>query len=79
MIYIDPYVGDGYDLTGAHILRHTFATDLYYQGAPIKSIASYIGDRESTTERYYIAIRRTIRAGNRVLNVVPLPEAKHNK
>ena len=61
-------------ITGAHILRHTFATDLFYQGAQIKSIASYIGDLESTTAQYYIAIRKTIRAGDRALNVVPIPK-----
>ena len=61
-------------ITGAHILRHTFATDLFYKGAQIKSIASYIGDLESTTAQYYIAVRKTIRAGDRALNVVPIPK-----
>lgn len=66
------------EISGAHILRHTFATDLFYRGAQIKSIASYIGDLESTTAQYYIAIRKTIRAGDRALNVVPIPKVSGN-
>lgn len=41
-----------------HVLRRTLATDMYDNGAPIKQIASYIGDSEATTEKYYIAVRK---------------------
>ena len=34
-----------------HVLRRTLATDMYDNGAPIKQIASYIGDSEATTEK----------------------------
>lgn len=63
-------------ITGAHVLRKTFATSLYQQGVPIKDIASYIGDLESTTSRHYIAVRRTVRAGDQILSMVPFPVKK---
>ena len=37
---------------GLHIFRRTFATRMYENGARVKEIAAYIGDLESTTERY---------------------------
>ena len=52
------YAGLPVEISGAHILRRTFATNMYNQGAPVKNIASYIGDLESTTSQYYIAIKR---------------------
>ena len=64
------------EITGAHILRRTFATNQYQQGAPIKKIASYIGDLESTTSQYYIAIKRTIRSNGETISVVPMPLSK---
>lgn len=45
---------------GLHIFRRTFATRMYDNGARVKGIAAYIGDLESTMERYYIAVRKKI-------------------
>ena len=42
---------------GLHIFRKTFATRMYESGARVEEIAAYIGDLESTTQKYYIAIR----------------------
>lgn len=62
------------EMTGAlHIFRRTFATRLYEKGARVKEIAAYIGDLESTTERYYIAVRKKITDGGRTEQVVMLP------
>lgn len=58
---------------GLHILRKTFATRMYEQGARVEEIAAYIGDLESTTRKYYIAIRKKIMAGGEVRQVVMLP------
>ena len=41
-----------------HIFRKTFATRMYESGARVEEIAAYIGDLESTTRKYYIAIFR---------------------
>lgn len=45
---------------GLHIFRRTFATRMYKNGARVKEIAAYIGDLESITERYYIAVCKKI-------------------
>ena len=72
-------VGLPEEITGAHILRRTFATNMYNQGAQIKNIASYIGDLESTTSQYYIAVKRTIRSQGQTISVVPLPHEEENE
>lgn len=61
---------------GVHILRKTFATEMYEQGARIKEIAAYIGDLESTTERYYIAIRKKRIVDGKEEHIVTLPKTK---
>lgn len=62
------------DLSGGlHIFRRTFATRMYEKGARVKEIAAYIGDLESTTERYYIAVRKKVKEGNGVHQVVMVP------
>lgn len=58
---------------GVHILRKTFATEMYENGARVKEIAAYIGDLESTTERYYIAIRKKRNIDGKEEHVVMLP------
>lgn len=58
---------------GLHIFRRTFATRMYEKGARVKEIAAYIGDLESTTERYYIAVRKKVREGGGVTQVVMVP------
>lgn len=62
------------EMTGAlHIFRRTFATRLYERGVRVKEIAAYIGDLESTTERYYIAVRKKVKEGGRTEQVIVLP------
>lgn len=61
---------------GVHILRRTCATRMYENGARIKEIAAYIGDLESTTERYYIGIRKKVKDGERTKQVVMIPGNK---
>ena len=58
---------------GLHIFRRTFATRMYEKGARIKEIAAYIGDLESTTERYYIAVRKKVNNDGKVKQVIQLP------
>lgn len=58
---------------GLHIFRRTFATRMYEDGRRVKEIAAYIGDLESTTERYYIAVRKKVKDGDKVSQVVMLP------
>ena len=64
---------------GVHILRKTFATEMYEQGARIKEIAAYIGDLESTTERYYIAIRKKRLIDGKEEHIVALPSGKYSQ
>lgn len=59
---------------GLHTLRKTFATQLYKNGVRVEEIAAYIGDLESTTHRYYIAIRKKVIADGCMKQVVMLPE-----
>ncbi len=58
-----------------HIFRRTFATRMYEKGVRVKEIAAYIGDLESTTERYYIAVRKKVKEGNGIHQVVMVPGA----
>ncbi len=48
------------DIGGAHVLRRTFATTKFNNGARIEMIAEYIGDLTSTVERYYINKKSTL-------------------
>lgn len=58
---------------GLHIFRKTFATRMYESGARVEEIAAYIGDLESTTRKYYIAIRKKVMSGKEIRQVVKLP------
>ena len=42
----------------------------------MEEIAAYIGDLESTTRKYYIAIRKKMMAKGQVQHVVELPGKK---
>lgn len=59
---------------GLHIFRRTFATRMYEAGVRTKDIAAYIGDLESTTEQYYIAVRKKMEIDGNVKHVVMLPD-----
>ena len=63
-------------VSGLHILRRTFATRMYENGADVKEIAAYIGDLESTTMQYYIAARKKVVVGDEVRQFVPLPGSR---
>ena len=58
---------------GLHIFRKTFATQMYENGARVEEIAAYIGDLESTTRKYYIAIRKKIVSSGISKRIVGLP------
>lgn len=64
---------------GLHIFRRTFATRMYEKGVRTKEIAAYIGDLESTTEKYYIAVRKKRVVEGKVQQIVELPEAFQTK
>lgn len=59
---------------GCHLLRKTFATNMYEAGARVEEVAAYIGDLESTTRKYYIAIRKKLVSSGKVKQVVKLPD-----
>ena len=60
---------------GLHIFRKTFATQMYERGARVEEIAAYIGNLESTTRKYYIAIRKKMVAGDKTRQIVMIPRA----
>lgn len=64
---------------GLHIFRRTFATRMYENGARVKEIAAYIGDLESTTEQYYIAVRKKIMEDGEAKQVVMVPAPMKEK
>lgn len=70
---LDSYSG------GLHIFRRTFATNMYDAGARVEEIAAYIGDLESTTRRYYIAIRKKVSVEGIEKQIVPLPDSIKEK
>lgn len=70
---LDSYSG------GLHIFRRTFATNMYDAGARVEEIAAYIGDLESTTRRYYIAIRKKVSVEGIEKQIVPLPDSIREK
>ena len=65
------------DVSGLHILRRTFATRMHENGASVKEIAAYIGDLESTTLRYYIAVRKKVVMGDEITQIVPIPKMRN--
>ena len=73
--YVYECAGLGKEVSGLHIFRRTFATNMYEQGAGIKEIAGYIGDNEDTVEKYYIAARKKVIEGNEAIGILVLPTA----
>lgn len=60
---------------GLHIFRRTFAIRQFEKHVRIKEIAAYIGNLESTTEKYYIAVRKKRVVEGKVQQIVELPKA----
>ena len=69
----------GPEVSGLHVLRRTFATRMYDNGAGVKEIAAYIGDLESTTMQYYIAARKKMKVGSTTKQYVPIPVDRNIK
>lgn len=65
--------------SGLHLFRRTFATNMFDSGARVEEIAAYIGDLESTTRRYYIAIRKKVSVQGKEKQIVPLPDSIREK
>ena len=47
---------------------------MYEAGARVEEVAAYIGDLESTTRKYYIAIRKKLVSSGKIKQVVKLPD-----
>lgn len=60
------------NISGLHVLRRTFATQLFDEGYTVKEIAAYLGDEEATVSRYYIAARTTKEIAGKRIAVVSL-------
>ncbi len=73
MSTIYKHLGFDSSVSGLHVLRRTFATRMYDNGAGVKEIAAYIGDLESTTMQYYIAARKKMKVGATTKQFVPMP------
>lgn len=63
-------------ISGAHIFRRTFATNMHHSGVSVSEIADYMGDLEETVRKCYINPSRQIKQGNTVINAIPLPKKK---
>ncbi len=61
------------DISGAHILRRTFATQRHNEKWLTEDIAAYLGDTTETIRKHYISLTKKIVSDGRVLNVVKLP------
>lgn len=70
-------VGLSKNVSGAHILRRTRATKMYLEGCSIEDIAAYLGDSPGTILKHYISRTKTIKAGDKILNVVTYPQPKN--
>lgn len=61
------------EITGAHILRRTCATQMYNDGSRIEDIAAYLGDTPETIRKHYISMTKRLVADGVILNVVKVP------
>lgn len=73
------YVDDK-ETGSTHVFRRTFATVCYYErGIPIKTLAAYMGDLESTILKYYIAAReKMVSADDEIQQVIRLKAVSNN-
>ncbi len=67
-------VGFGPEITGAHILRRTFATNRYNEGKTLEKIASYIGDTTDTVKKHYLCLTKKVMSGDKIINVVDMDD-----
>ena len=70
---IQKNAGLSYVEGGLHTFRKTFATWMFHNGARVEEVAAYIGDLASTTQKYYIAIRKKVRTRDGVRQIVKVP------
>lgn len=70
---IQKNAGLSYVEGGLHTFRKTFATWMFNNGARVEEVAAYIGDLASTTQKYYIAIRKKVRTRDGVKQIVRVP------
>lgn len=61
------------DISGAHILRRTLATQMHKNSCRVEDIAAYLGDEPATIIKHYISLTETVIAEGEVLNVVKVP------
>ena len=64
------------EISGAHILRRTCATQMYDNGCSIEDIAAYLGDTPETILKHYISLTKKIVVGNSIKNAVNYPTKK---
>lgn len=64
--------GYGAEISGAHVLRRTCATDLHEDGYRIETIAAYLGDLPETIRKHYISMTKKLVADGEVKNAVSL-------
>jgi integrase len=69
-------IGFPEDISGAHILRRTYATKLYNEGCPIEEIAKYLGDLPETVRKHYINITKRLEQDGKIINVIRIPKKK---
>jgi integrase len=67
------------EYSGCHVLRRTFASRQYANGGLPKEISEYIGNLPTTTEKYYIGVRRKIVKGDKALYIVEVPHEKKDE
>ncbi|MCR5118367.1 MAG: site-specific integrase [Lachnospiraceae bacterium] len=60
------------EVSGAHVLRRTFATKLYDEGLRVEKIANYVGDTVPTVIKHYISPTKRLFTDGSVKNAVSL-------
>ncbi len=58
------------EVSGLHILRRTFATNMHKKDVRDEEIAAYIRDTVETTVKYYIAARQKCNIDGETKNIV---------
>ena len=58
------------EVSGAHILRRTFVTKMYYQVKSVEFVAAYVGDTPQTIREHYLCTTKKVVAEGKAINVV---------